>query len=51
MLMSSVICQTNWNTSFDVVFSPLLSVTHDKQRDRNHPYSSSCSAGRIHVSR
>ena len=27
-------------------FSP-LSVTDDKQRDRNHPFSSSYSAGRV----
>ena len=45
MLVSRVICQTNWNTRFYVVFSP-LSVTDDKQLDRNHPFSSSYSAGR-----
>ena len=38
MLVSRVICQTNWNTRFMLYFSP-LSVTDDKQRDHKHPFS------------
>ena len=49
MLVSRVICQTNWNKVFRLYSSP-LSVTHDKQRDRNHPFSfPQCRQGKMGV--